>query len=351
MQTITLGKRKISSSSRPYIIAEIGVNHECSMPEAIKMIEEAKEGGADAAKFQSYKAEKLASLNASAYWDTDKEQTLSQHALFRKYDKFNSQDYHTLAEHCKRVGIDFISTPFDNEAVDYLDPLVTFFKISSSDITNYPLLRKIASKNKPVILSTGASSITEIKGAVNELFKKGCSNIALLHCILNYPTEESNVNLNMITGLQKEFPELIVGYSDHSMPDESMFVLTSAYLKGARILEKHFTRNKKLPGNDHYHSMDLNDLQILKNNLNRLYNLEGSFSKNYLPSEEISRINARRSLVIKSDIEAGTVISEDILTFKRPASGISPKNLEKVIGRVVNKRLKFDHILTWGDLK
>ena len=185
---IQLGKRLIQQDSKPYVIAEIGVNHEGSMQQAKIMIEQARTGGADAAKFQSYKAGTLASKHSPSYWDTTKEATRSQYELFQKYDGFGPQEYVELAEHCQKVGIDFISTPFDDQAIEFLDPLVPFFKVASSDLTNTPFLRKIGAKKKPVVLSTGAATLGEVDEAVRELEKFGCPNVVLLHCILNYPT-------------------------------------------------------------------------------------------------------------------------------------------------------------------
>ena len=153
----------------PYIIAEIGVNHSGSINLAKKLIELAKKGGAHAAKFQSYKAHKIASKNSPSYWDTSKEKTKSQYELFKKYDQFNENDYKTLAEHCKKCNIDFLSTPFDDEAIDFLDPLVPFFKIASADLTNLPFLEKVAAKGKRIVLSTGASNLEEIDLAIKTI--------------------------------------------------------------------------------------------------------------------------------------------------------------------------------------
>ena len=164
---IKLGRRLISKKTTPYIIAEIGVNHECSLKKAKKLIYLAKKGGADAAKFQTYKAHLITSKYAQSYWDTSKEKTKTQFELFKKYDFFEKKHYVELSKYCKKLNIEFVSTPFDIQAVDMLDPLMKFYKISSSDITNFPLIEKIASKKKPVILSTGASTIDEIKEAVN----------------------------------------------------------------------------------------------------------------------------------------------------------------------------------------
>ena len=191
----------IQRKNASYIIAEIGVNHECSIKVAKKLILLAKRGGADAAKFQTYKAEKIVKKNSKAYWDIKKEKTKSQFELFSKLDKFQPEDYKNLALYCKKLKIDFLSTPFDLESVSFLNPLVPLFKISSSDITNIPLIKKIANCRKPVILSTGASNIDEIKSAV-KILRKGTKKIIIMHCILNYPTKDLNANLSMILDLK-----------------------------------------------------------------------------------------------------------------------------------------------------
>ena len=351
LNKITLGNNDITQHSMPYIIAEIGVNHEGSMEKAMMLIELAKKGGADAAKFQSYRAETLASKHSPAYWDTSKEPTPSQYELFKKYDSFGEKEYGLLAEHCRKMEIDFISTPFDDSAIEFLYPLVSFYKIASADITNVPLLRKIAHKGKPVVLSTGASTLGEIDTAVHELKNNGCDSIALLHCILNYPTKGQDANLDMICGLQRAYPDMIIGYSDHTVPDEMMLTLITAYLKGARILEKHFTYDKTLPGNDHYHAMDSNDLKCLKENLEKVILLSGTAHKHPLPSEAPSRLHARRSIVLKCAVKKDTVLREDILTCKRPAHGISPLFWDRIVGKKAVKDLPEDYSLQWEDIQ
>ena len=238
---------------KPYVIAEIGVNHECSLIRAKKMIRLAKNGGADAVKFQTYKAETLASRYSPAYWDLKKEKTNSQFRLFKKYDKFGFNDYKILFKFCKKIKIDFLSTPFDLNAVKYLKKLISFYKIASADINNFPLLQSVGKTKKPVLISTGASTIKEIKEAVKILKKNGSKSIAIMHCILNYPTENNNANLGMIKNLKETFKNKVIGYSDHTVPDKHMSSLLFAYTLGAQIFEKHFTDNKSLKGNDHYH--------------------------------------------------------------------------------------------------
>ena len=342
---------KIRKKNYPYIIAEIGVNHGCSLKIAKKMILQAKKGGAHAVKFQTYKAEKIAKKDSRAYWDTSKEKTKSQFELFSKYDKFENNDYRQLATYCKNKKIDFLSTPFDIDAVDKLKNLVPVFKISSSDITNYPLLYKISKTKKPIILSSGASNLEEIKSAI-KILKKGTNKIIIMHCILNYPTKYNNANLNMILSLKSEFPDYIIGYSDHTLPNADMTVLTTAYLLGAKVMEKHFTYNKKMKGNDHYHSMDTKDLLSLSKNLKKILIILGKKrKKNFIKSELKSRKFARRSIVITRDIKKNTIIKEKDLITLRPNIGIPANLWSKVIGKRTKKNLRANKTMSWRDLK
>lgn len=348
---IKLGGRIVMPMGRPYIIAEIGVNHEGSMEQARRLIDLAKEGGADAAKFQSYKADTLASKHSPAYWDTRKEPTLSQHQLFKKYDNFEAKDYLTLAKHCRSVGIDFICTPFDDGAIEFLDPLVPFFKIASADLTNTPFLRKVAAKGKPVALSTGASTLGEIDTAVETLSRAGCKDVALLHCILNYPTDNGNAHLRMIKGLARSYPDHVIGYSDHTLPDDSMTSLVAAHLLGAAVIEKHFTHDKNLPGNDHYHAMDVHDLARFVTLVERVHTLLGQRDvKAPIETEAVSRKNARRSIVLARDVSPGQRLTEGDLTYKRPGTGVSPACWDQVIGQTAARALKADDVLQWSDL-
>ncbi len=333
---------------RPYIIAEAGVNHEGNMELAKRLIAEAKEGGADAIKFQTYKAHTLASKHSPAYWDTTKEATRSQFELFQKFDNFWKAEYEELKDSCDSVGIEFISTPFDMVSAAFLDPLMEVFKISSSDITNKPFIEYICSFNKPIILSTGASYLYEIEEAVGWI--NACGNkLALLHCILNYPTEDHNANLGMILHLRKKYPEFLIGYSDHTLPKD-MKTLEVATLLGACILEKHFTHDKTLLGNDHYHAMDKEDLKIFRANLDRTFEVLGEFQKISLSSESPARLNARRSLVTARSIPKGKTIDADDLTWKRPGSGISPRFINVVLGKTTNVDYDEDQIIEWDIL-
>jgi N-acetylneuraminate synthase len=346
-----VGSRWIGPGYPPYVIAEIGVNHEGSLDQAMKLIELAKEGGADAAKFQSYKAENLASKDSPAYWDLSKEKTLSQFQLFKKYDSFGPSEYIALAKHCQKVGIDFLSTPFDDLAIEFLDPLVPFFKIASADLTNTPFLRRVASKGKPIVLSTGAATLAEIDQAIEQLLSAGCRNLALLHCILNYPTLNKNAHLRMISGLAHSFPMYNIGYSDHTMPDGFMTPLLASYLLGAVIIEKHFTHDKSLPGNDHYHAMNVDDLKRFTAGLKLVEELLGSkVLKGPIETEAISRKNARRSIFFSRPLPRGHVLESGDLTCKRPGTGVSPTQWDRILGTSLAKSVDQDQILQWSDL-
>lgn len=349
MPKLVLGNIQVENGSRPYVIAEIGVNHEGNLDTAKRLIDLAKEGGAHGAKFQSYKAESLAVADSPAYWDLASEPTPTQRQLFKKYDRFNPEDYEALARHCQDVGIAFLSTPFDVHSVDFLDPLVDFFKVASADITNVPLLRAVAAKGKPVVLSTGASNLGEIDTAIAELKRSGCAQLALMHCVLCYPCDDAQANLDMIQGLQKAYPETVIGYSDHTLPGE-MLNLLSAWLLGAVILEKHFTHDKTLPGNDHYHAMDVDDLKKFTRLVDQMMIVRGSFDKEPLEQESPARLHARRSIVVARKIAKDHVITADDLTTKRPAHGISPLHWDSVLGSVAAHDLEEDRVLAWSDL-
>lgn len=348
MESFIIRKRRIDKYSLPYIIAEIGVNHEGNFDTALKMIDLAKEGGADAVKFQTYKAETLASKNSPAYWDLNCEPTKSQYELFKKYDMFGENEYISLAEHCKKVKIDFISTPFDDNSIDFLDPLMDYYKIASADITNIPLLSRVAKKKKPIILSTGAATLAEVDTAVRLIKKFDVPQIYLLHCILNYPTQNYRANLGMISSLIRNYPDCVIGYSDHTVPCPEMKVLVYAYILGARVIEKHFTYDKSLPGNDHYHAMDYKDIINLKKRIAEYIDIFGLDHKSPLDNETIARVNARRSIVAKTNIKQGTMITEDLITYKRPGTGIPIAYWNDIIGAEANKDIEEDEIFQWA---
>lgn len=350
MLQIKIGNRIIGDNLDPYIIAEIGVNHEGSMELARRLIDEAIEGGAHAVKFQTYKADKIASKFSPAYWDLSKEATTSQHELFKKYDSFGESEYRQLAEYTVSKGAHFMSTPFDLDAVEFLEPLVPAFKIASADVTNVPLLRKVAKTGKPVILSTGASTLPEIEFAIETLKTAGCNQLALLHCVLNYPTPRENAQLSGIKTLQRVFPDCLIGYSDHVVPDETISALEAAMLLGATVLEKHFTHDKSLPGNDHYHAMDKHDLKRFCEKIVIYRELIGQHDTKQLQIEMMARAHARRSIVAARSIKPGDVIDESSIIAKRPGGGISPIHWDEIVGKKALMEIEEDSLLKWSQL-
>jgi N-acetylneuraminate synthase len=346
MASFCIGDRRVGSPGRPFVIAEIGVNHENDLQRAKTMVLEAARAGADAVKFQTYKAERLAAQDSPTYWNERR----TQRQYFQGYDHFGPDEYRELSRYCREVGVVFLSTPFDAGAVDLLEPLVPAYKIASADITNLDLITRVSAKGKPVLLSTGASTVAEIARAVDTIMACGVTEVALLHCVLHYPTDFAEANLRSITYLRKAFPDCVIGYSDHCKPDPGMSLLTAAALLGADVLEKHFTDDKSLPGNDHYHAMDAADLALLRANLDLVAVALGEERKYVGEREQQARRYARRSVVAAVDIPAGTRIEPCHLTCKRPCTGIPAEHLQFVIGRVANRQIPADTILTWGML-
>lgn len=326
-----IGERLLAHQRPAFVIAEIGVNHEGSLELAKAQIAQAARGGADAVKFQSYKAETIAIVDSPAYWDQSKEPTESQYALFKKYDGFGPEHYRALADCSRECGVAFMSTPFDLQAVQYLDPLVPAFKLASADITNVPLIRACAATGKPLLMSTGAATLDEVAFALQTARAAGASDIALLHCVLNYPTPAADAAIGYIATLRDAFPDCCIGYSDHVVPDETLSALEAATLLGALVLEKHFTHDKSLPGNDHYHAMDEQDLTRFRDREKHFRLLIGNGDKD-LAGEALARKHARRSIVTGRAIAAGELLDETNLTTKRPAHGISPIHWDEVLG-------------------
>ncbi len=341
--------------NKPYLIAEMGVNFYdtarvmgISPLDAAKLyIDKAADAGIDCAKFQSYKAGTIVSKNSPAYWDTTKEPTKTQYELFLKHDSFGEKEYKELCDYTHSKGMDFTSTPFDYASADYLENMVDFYKISSSDLSNIPFIKYIGAKGKPVYISVGAAYLSEVDIAVRALKEVGCKDIVIFHCVLSYPTDPKNANLRVIETLKKDFPDVRVGFSDHVAPDNTMMTLATAYLLGAEVIEKHFTLDKTLPGNDHYHAGDPEDFKKAIANFKWIDMVLGSAEKTVLDCEIVPRREARRSLVLTRNMKAGEVIEKEDLMPKRPGTGISPEYVEIVVGRKVVKDLEEDTILTW----
>jgi len=332
----------------PFLIVEAGVNHGGSLDTAFEMVDAAAEAGADAIKFQSYKAETLASRHSPAYWDLSEEPAESQFELFAKYDSFGDEEYRRLAERCGQKGIIFMSTPFDTHFVNVLNDLMPIYKVASADITNVPLLRQIASKGKPVLLSTGASFLSEIDVALRHLRQAGMDRVGLLHCVLEYPCALEHASLETIQVLARAYPGRTIGWSDHVKPEFECLSLIAAWLRGADILEKHYTLDKTLPGNDHYHAMDPDDIKAFRRRQEYVSAIIGDATeKDVMPYETPARECARRSLFAATDIKAGTIITPEMIIPKRPASGLSPFHYDRVIGSRIQFDVDKDQPLQW----
>ena len=337
------------------LIAEIGVNYydiakkmEITPMKAAKlMVREAKEAGIHAVKFQTYKANTLAAKQSPYYWDIKEEPTKSQYELFKKFDMFGYEEYKELSTYCKNIDIEFLSTAFDVESADYLESLMNVYKISSSDLSNLPFIEYQAKKNKPILLSAGASNEEEIDKAIETIRKVNSQPIVLLHCVLEYPTPYEHANLNKIVSLKNKYKDIFIGYSDHTKPDECYDIIKTAYNLGALVIEKHFTLDKTLKGNDHYHAMDPKDAKKIIEGIKFIDMIRGTYELKCLESEKVARSNARRSIVSLGEIKKGTKISKENLTFKRPGTGISPSEIDNILGRTAKIDIQDDTILSY----
>ncbi len=345
-----IAHKEIGLDFDPFIIAEIGVNYDNDMDYAEELIKAAKRAGADAVKFQTYTPGKIVAIESPKYWE-DQLPDETQYEFFARSNTFYHEETKELARLCKEIDILFMSTPFDLESVSLLDKLgVPAFKIASADITNYPLLREVAKTGKPVLLSTGASTIGEIEQAIKTVTSEGNEHIVLLHCILAYPTPIEHSNLKMIQNLRDIFPKYEVGWSDHVIPDDSVVIPTVASVLGASVIEKHFTTDRTRPGNDHSHSVDEELLKRLVSNVKMARASLGEYLKQPMKIEEPARLNARRSIAAHQLIKIGDEFTEENLIMLRPGSGIHPRFLEHIVGHKAKREIKPGYLLEWEDI-
>lgn len=342
---ILVGQRVIGPGSNVFVVAEIGINHDGSVSQAERLIDAAAEAGADAVKFQSYRVDRLLIPSRDRYAQ-QVDGTESAYHMLRRCE-LSWDDQERLKKHADGRGVLFLSTPFDEESADFLDSIgVPVFKIASADITHVPLLRHVASKGKPVLLSTGMSFLSEVADAIHNLRSGGAKEILLMHCVSAYPASPQHMNLRALQTLQSYF-ELSVGLSDHS---EGILMPLVAVSLGAVVIEKHFTLDKSAPGPDHKASMDPSDLKLLIKCLRDVEASLGDGRKRPSDVEEESRLFGRRSIVAAVDIRAHETIAQWMLTFKRPGSGLEPRHWEKVIGMTARRNIGKDTILQWEDL-
>lgn len=331
MTKIKIGDKAIGAGEPVFVIAEAGVNHNGDLNIAKQLVDVALDAGADAIKFQSFNAESLVTDSApkADYQLRTTSQAESQLEMLQKLE-LSADAHRDLQAYCQRKGIMFLSTPFDEKSADLLDTLqVPAFKISSGDLTNSPLLEHIAKKGRPLIISTGMSTLAEVKAAVETVKRSGCEQLVLLHCVSNYPSDPAETNLRAINTLQKTFG-VPAGFSDHS---EGTEIALGAVALGAAVVEKHFTLNRNMAGPDHRASLEPEQLRQFIRGIRTIEASLGTGEKVPASSElEVAKI-ARRSLIAMQDIPVGTLISRQMIGLKRPGTGLPPALLDSIIGR------------------
>jgi len=348
MKTVNIGNRLVGEGEPCFIIAEAGVNHNGDVNLAKKLIDVARVAGADVVKFQTFKTENVVTENAekAPYQKESTGAGESQYDMIKKLE-LSEEAHFELKYYADSQGIIFLSTPYDKGSVDFLVKLgVTALKISSADITNHPLLSHIAAKNLPVILAAGMASLGEVERAIEVIIGGGNQQVILLHCVSSYPARIEDVNLRVMNTLKEAFG-FPVGYSDHTMGIE---VSLSAAALGAVVIEKHFTLDKNLPGPDHRASLEPKELKQMIVAIRDVEKAMGNGIKKPTKEEEENRQVMRRSIMAKVDIPEGVIITEEALDIKRPGMGISPRYIDRLVGRKAKSNIKKDELITWDKL-
>jgi len=332
-------------SDRCYIIAEIGGNF-TTIEQAMRLVDEASRCGVDAVKLQTYRADTIASKKA--IFDMENTGVTSQYDLFKKYE-IDEALHQQVFRYAEKKGLDRFSTPSHETDADLLERLgVGAYKIGSDDAVNIPFLKYVARKGKPIILSTGMCTMDEVKESVTSIKEEGNDTIILLHAITSYPTHPEHVNLGAMHSLMREFPNLDVGYSDHTIGTTACIC---AAAMGARVIEKHFTYDKKAEGPDHMLSADPKEMKFIADSIRQFEIMRGNGIKRPAVSEQSTRINNRKSVVLAKSVKAGEVLTVEHLAVKRPGNGIPPKHFDELIGRAVNRNIQSDESLQWEDLQ
>lgn len=349
MKKIKIGKKSIGEGEPCFIIAEAGVNHNGDIKLAKKLVEVAKEAGADAVKFQTFKAEKTLTKNVEMA-EYQKKNTGKEESQFdmAKRLELSEDDFFELKKHCDKRGIIFLSTPHSNEwSVDVLENIgVDAYKIGSGDLTNKPFLEYVAKTKKPILLSTGMSYMKEVKKALLWITKHGNGKIIVLHCTTNYPTPYCEVNINAMLTMMKEI-DFLVGYSDHT---EGIEIPILARAMGACLIEKHFTIDKNMEGPDHKASIEPNEMKFMIKAIRNIEMAFGCSEKKPNKSEEKIMPIIRKSLVSSTDIKKGDVITKKMIDIKRPGTGIQPEYYDKIIGKKSKTDIKKDTIIKWENI-
>lgn len=338
----------MSNKQSTFVIAEAGVNHNGSLDLALRLVDAAKVSGADAVKFQTFRAEALVTQHAgkAAYQQRNVPENRSQLEMLRGLE-LSKEDFEKIQRHCESQGIEFLSSAFDEHSIRFLDALgMRCFKVPSGEVTNLPLLECIGALGKPVILSTGMCWLSEVEKALRILDEAGAGEVTLLHCVTEYPAPHEEVNLAAMATLRNAFGRQ-VGYSDHTA---GIDIPVAAVALGASVLEKHFTLDTRMEGPDHAASLAPNDFRHMVESLRNVERALGDGRKRPAPCELANRQVVRRSITTQRAISAGETISRDLLVLKRPGNGLSAACLPLVEGRRARINLEADELLDWGDL-
>lgn len=343
-----IGKAHISPTQPCYIIAEAGVNHNGQLDLALELVRKAKATGADSVKFQTFKAEAVVTQNApKANYQlevTDRQE--SQLAMLQKLE-LDLADYHQIIALCKKLDIQFLSTPYNFADADFLNELgVDAFKIASGQLVELPFLEYVAKLGKPMIISSGMATLAEVYEGVQTIRNAGNSDLVLLQCTTNYPSKIEDTNLHAMNSMGKAL-DVLIGYSDHVANNYACF---AAVALGARVIEKHFTLDREMPGPDHSCSLDPAGFTELVRGIRQTELALGISVKKPSAAEIANTVGMRRSIVLTRDLPKGTILQPSDLAFKRPATGLAPKRLAEVIGKSLTNDLTADHLLTEKDI-
>lgn len=350
MKKIRVTENRYIGENEPcFIIAEAGINHNGDIDIAKKMIDAAKDIGVDAIKFQTFKAEEFISDKDETYTykSQGKEITESMYEMFKRYE-FTKEEWIEIAEYCKQKDIIFFSTPQNPSDLDFLMSIVDLpvIKVGADDLTNVELMSYYASKGKPMIISAGMAYISEIEDAVEAIRKEENNDLVILHCVSSYPAQAEEVNLRKMNTIKQAF-EVVIGFSDHTIGTTASI---GAVALGAKVIEKHFTLDKNMPGPDHWFSSDVDEIKKLVKDIRYIEKALGSSQVRPTEKEMQNRSVCRRSIVVKEEIQNGDILTRDKLEFKRPGNGLPPKFINYVIGKTVKRNMLKNELLTIDDV-
>jgi len=346
---IKVGDRKVGLDAPCFIIAEIGVNHNGDIALAKKMISEAKACGADAVKFQTFTAERLVTQGTpKVRYQEDTTSAEESHYDMIKKLELSKESHVILKKYCASAGIDFISTPYDVDSASFLNEIgLAVFKTASADIVDLPLHHYLAGTGKPVIMATGMATMEEIETAIRIYNEAGNPSVALLHCVSSYPCSNESLNLRVISTLQTAFGK-VIGFSDHTT---GTMASVMAITLGAKIIEKHFTLDKTLPGPDHKASAEPDEFRDLVAAIRQAETALGSPVKQCQDEEKQMALVSRKSIVLRIPVRTGERITKEHLALKRPGIGLMAKEIPVIIGKAIRRDLPANHVLSWNDLE